>query len=89
MNNKIARAFCLALHRTLSHDQMREVVRRNATPDYARCCASHDFCDANMVMAEAFERVMKRAPNPASDADAALWNDAWDIAKANNFEVSK
>lgn len=38
------------------------VRRRNAEWDDPLACASHDFLDANMVMAEAFTRVVGREP---------------------------
>jgi len=50
-------------------------------------CASHDFCDANMVMHPAFESVMGYTPidgdlTPAQVEEASkLWGAAWDIAK--------
>ncbi len=39
----------------LTDYEIGEIQRRNATPDYAACCASHDFCDANEALAFAFE----------------------------------
>jgi hypothetical protein len=48
-------------------------------------CATHDHLDANEVMAEAFAEVTTRDPRPDSDGDAALWNAAWDYAKAKGF----
>lgn len=48
-------------------------------------CASHDFCDANMAMARAFE--VLGIPDPVGgegeekDAATDLWNEAWAIAK--------
>jgi hypothetical protein len=65
---------------------MAEVVRRNAIdPKYASgSCASHDFCDANMVMAPAVGvtlglSVDEVAQATADDESAAskLWNAAW------------
>ncbi len=38
-----------------------------------------------MIMADAFLAVMHRECDPASDADTALWNAAWDTAKRNTF----
>lgn len=48
-------------------------------------CATHDFCDANMVMAEAFKNVFGREVDINDDADTDLWNTAWDLAKAKGF----
>lgn len=40
-------------------------------------CHSHDFCDANMVMAEAFKKVVGVEMKTDSDEHTALWNAAW------------
>jgi hypothetical protein len=64
-------------------DNFDEVCRRNATADYqGGCCASHDFCDANMVMAAAFEKAVGREFDFDNPADTDLWNAAWDRARA-------
>lgn len=65
-------------------DVMDEIRRRNET-NGPTVCASHDFCDANMSMIEAFEEVLGREGDAGSDDDAALMNDAWDDAKRNGF----
>jgi hypothetical protein len=83
----IAKAFADALRADLAPHQWQEMMRRNALPEYGEgICASHDFCDANMTMQEAWESVMGRdfLPDdaPPSDADCALWNRAWEIARA-------
>lgn len=47
------------------------------------CCASHDWCDANMAMAEAFEN-LGLDPLPDDEAErermTTLWNEAWTAA---------
>lgn len=52
---------------------------QNRTVEYANACASHDHCDANVVMLEAFEERFGREPN--LDADTDLFNAAWEIAR--------
>lgn len=69
----------------LDGDPLAEIIARNATPDYAGACATHDFFDANMAMGDAFESIYGRWPDAASEADAAIINAAWDIAKACEF----
>lgn len=63
-------------------DNLRKVIERNDAETYRGVCHSHDFCDANMTMAAAFEAVVGREPigDGVSDADLALWNSAWDHA---------
>ena len=92
----LAEAFRDCLVSELPADKIAEIKRRNATPQYSGpVCASHDFIDANEVMAEAFEKVVGHFPLMPSDFDdddaegqskveeqAALWSAAWDHAKA-------
>jgi len=96
---EVAVAFARELRKELTTVDFREVIRRNKTPEYASlCCASHDFCDANMVMHAAFERLglktyVDMEPNddgtetPEQLAAMDLWNAAWDIAKVSNFKI--
>lgn len=78
---KLAGAFYATLTEWLTADELAEVRRRNATPEYAGVCASHDFCDANEAMEEAFRKVL--GPVPARNEDATpLWNAAWTLARA-------
>jgi len=49
------------------------------------CCPTHDFMDANMPMAEAFERVMGRDIVLQDDGDLSLWNAAWGWARNRMF----
>jgi len=59
---RIADAFAAVLRDWLTADQWAEMQARNV--DYSDgVCASHDFCDANMAMAEAFETVTGREPS--------------------------
>lgn len=81
----IAQTFVGFLARELSAADYAEMIRRNKEePEYlntSNACASHDFCDANMPMAEAFEKVMGHELDASSDEDVNLWNDAWDYAR--------
>lgn len=49
------------------------------------CCATHDYWDSNMTMAEAWDNIIKREMDGASEADACLWGAAWDTSKAAGF----
>jgi hypothetical protein len=85
----IAEAFGEVMRQWLTPAEFTEMKRRNETEAaYAGgACASHDFCDANMAMAEAFDHVMGRQPTSdegdvaQSEADCALWNDAWNLSR--------
>ncbi len=82
----IVNAFVDLVHEATAEEEFAEIKRLNATPEYADCCATHNFFDANMLMADAFERVMGREielgeETESSRDDHALWNAAWNQAK--------
>lgn len=85
---EIANAFSTILCDWLTAAELDTVNERNKTRG-AGVCHSHDFCDANMAMAEAFETVVKRPVDPQSDADTALWDRAWDTARESGFVPSE
>jgi hypothetical protein len=83
----LAAAFAALLYRDLTPVQWAEMRVRNITVGEG-VCASHDFLDANMTMHEACESLAIPTVldcedgTPAHDAACAVWNAAWDIAKA-------
>lgn len=84
----LARLFGQRVQEALTRSEFREVCHRNkCEPAGSSVCHSHDYCDANVLMGEAWEEMFGR-PFPmgeVTDEDAALWNDAWAIAKAADF----
>lgn len=79
----IGQCFALGLLKEVGIRNYREIKRRNSfDPCYALggACASHDFCDANVVMRLAFVAVMEREPDCNDREDTKLWNDAWESA---------
>lgn len=79
---RLALAFRYELKRNLLLTQFEEMRRRNALPEYSvNACASHDFCDANVIMDDAFLTEFGREADLQSDADIGLMNRAWDAAK--------
>ncbi len=85
---RLAAAFCQHLETAIGAKNVRRAATRNKLPAYAGCCATHDFCDANEVMATAFKEVTLREADTTSDGDLDLFNAAWNIAKANGLQVS-
>jgi hypothetical protein len=79
----LAGAFVAVLKEWLTQDEWAEMRTRNGRSDYSNCCASHDFCDANMAMSAAFGRAFHREPAIYDRADGSegddvpLWNAAW------------
>ena len=76
----LALKFVELLRADIGETDYIEVKRLNRTEAYKNCCASHNFCDANMVMLEAAESFGFGVPE-TDDEDVALWNAAWDFAK--------
>lgn len=86
----LAEEFVLQLKQTLSPFEWQRMRQRNATSEYAGdACASHDYCDANMVMFYAFQKLYGREmaldDSPQADEDLKLSNAAWAIAKAKDL----
>lgn len=83
----LAREFSARVRDELANE-LPEILARNRAlraEGGRSSCATHDFCDANMLMADAFLAVTGREPDCESDADAALWSDAWDLAARYEF----
>lgn len=93
----VARAFSDVLKERMTVEQMATVIERNNSGEYSEhACASHDFCDANEAMAEAFRRVFQReytfddgTNTVEADRDYSLFNSAWSLARFANFYPMK
>ena len=85
---RLARAFAGVLAEWLTPEELAEIDRQNATAAPG-VCHSHDVCDANEAMGEAFKRLYGRDPAPGSSEDAALWGEAWDIARLGGFAAPR
>lgn len=86
----VAKAFADVLREWFSDAEFVEMRWRNAHDEAyhgdSGACASHDFCDANVAMAEAIESVLGHEPrvydvDGVEGEDCALWNAAWAYAK--------
>jgi hypothetical protein len=86
---RVAVAFARKLRRDIGPRNFAEMCKRNAAQRDPNVCHSHDYCDANMTMAEAFADIIGRPFYVCADdgvseeeaaADAALWSDAWNMA---------
>lgn len=82
----LAADFAQEVRDALTQEQCALAVARNATPEYASACATHDFCDANMLMLAAME-------NQGADFDGDdqtqvdAINAAWDKARSSGFDA--
>ena len=84
---EIAATFGARLWAELTPRKRKAVILRNRKEVHP-VCHSHDFLDANETMSAAFEYAVGRKADVSSDADCALWNAAWDLAKAHEFTAS-
>lgn len=88
----LGQTFANACFKSFSDEQMSQIRSRNASQAYAgSVCATHDFADANEIMAEAFETVMGRSllaeDREPDEADVLLWGSAWDHAKETRLSA--
>jgi hypothetical protein len=86
--SQVALQFAECLRECLDEDEMRHVVALNRSEKVKGVCHSHDFCDANEAMAEAFS-MCGRSPNMIDEATRLLWNAAWEKAKGAEFDIGR
>jgi len=77
--NRLAERFIHEIKSECGAETFTEICRRNQIATYDGACASHDFMDANVCMANAFEVIFGREYT-GNDADTDLINEAWDAA---------
>lgn len=65
----IAVMFANKLREQLGHEKFEEMRAKNAVNGEPNTCHSHDYCDANMVMADAIAEVDKLMPTDAEPDD--------------------
>lgn len=89
---KTAKEFARVLHTWLTAEEMKKVVEDNRGESKS-ICHSHDFCDANMAMDEAFTNLgltmWDENDDGLSDEGTDLANAAWSLAKEKEFDISK
>jgi hypothetical protein len=78
---RLALSFADTLRDEIGEEDFQEVRARNATEEYARFCASHDFCDANMTMFDSFNTEIGWDCDLDNDEDTSVWNEAWALAR--------
>lgn len=78
---KLSYRFSAILRETLSDREMADVITRNREYVDPMVCASHDFCDANEVMAEAWVDCFGASIDLQSDDMRSMWNAAWEMSK--------
>ncbi len=83
---RIAVEFCKIVRRDLLR-HLEEINRLNRKRG-RKYCHTHDFCDANKLMDEAFRHVVGREPDFDRHLhDMGLWNGAWNMAIRSGFSL--
>ena len=88
---KVGAKFESMLYATLGEENYVEAAARNRLETDPLICHTHDFCDANQVMLDAFEAVLGYEPDIQSETDMAIFDAAWAIGRerlANNAAPS-
>ena len=95
--NALSAAFNTILNEWLTPKQLTRVNQRNLTDKYKDACATHDFCDPNEAMLQAFNKLFERefvfynedikGKEKQSELDNADFNAAWQISKKNQFKI--
>lgn len=81
---KIAKKFADVLASWLSSEEIAEFLQRTKDEKDSSICHSHDYCDANMAMLEAFKFYGLNLVD-GKDETFALCNEAWSLAKKHLF----
>lgn len=85
---RIARQFSEGIQQALTVGEFRRMIDANKAEANEGVCHTHDYCDANDIMHVSFIQEAGYDPlgeTGMNEADTALWNAAWDIAKAAGF----
>jgi hypothetical protein len=87
--NRLAKAFCESVTEYLTREELIEAVSRNAKEVHPDVCHTHDFCDANMAMEEAWDSIFEFGVEIGDvESNSKLWGAAWDLAKNRKFKSS-
>jgi hypothetical protein len=85
-SDQLAESFANTIKEWLDPEEMEKVIARNEINirENNGCCATHDFCDANMAMVEALSK-HSLIWEMADEVQQQLINEAWNKAKQNKF----
>lgn len=96
---QVARAFSKVLRNWLTPEEMTQVIAANKAERNPNICHTHDYCDANMAMCAAFEKVLGATEDEVCELVCSgsetvggtratqIWSAAWRIAAANEYAV--
>lgn len=88
---KLAAEFALELGDQLTANEMRAVIELNGKEKFTghtSICHTHDFCDANMAMLAAWNRISPLVFHDDDETHCEIWNEAWALAKRYEFNTA-
>jgi hypothetical protein len=70
-------------------DKVFEINQRNKEPYYIDngLCATHDFCDPNQAIINAFKQVYDKEPSVQNEQHNLLIIRAWNLSKSIGFNT--
>jgi hypothetical protein len=88
---RLARAFTEHVHALIDNrEDFYEILRRNRTESNAEICATHDFCDANILMSNAWQDLFPAETFcPQNPLHGTLWSAAWQKARTAEFDLQR
>jgi hypothetical protein len=98
---RLAAAFSRICHANLGEEIMARIVEEKNAMNYpVDCCPTHDYCDANELMHEAFVETFGYEPTLPCDVESKTdheilvdemghWNDAWALAMEEDYDEEK
>lgn len=73
-----------------SNEDFQAILERNRAEPNPSICHTHDFCDANILMSNAWEETFPHEPFCAQNGfHAELWSAAWEQARKAEFQLPK
>lgn len=83
---ELAKEFSRLIREKLKPADMGKVIALSKSGDYTTACPTHEFCDANQVMMDAFENLAGRPYSFDDDStDHEITEQAWTIAREHDF----
>lgn len=83
-NHRMGARFAQLLYEYLGQEKWKAMRLGNAAihlrEGHGKLCDSHEYCDANQFILDAFEEVIGREAEPNDDDDMTRMQDAWAIA---------
>lgn len=84
----LALEFARLLHEQINPEDMEACVNFAKANPTSAVCLTHDYCDSNQVILDAFRNVMGRGMDILHADDSSLVGFAWDLARRLGFSAN-